>query len=314
MSKTSSKNKGLMNMSIPKYNIENYEDLFVIEGSAYDDSLEERMEKLRDKQVSKYRVKTIKSGEMLECEIYPITPGASGGKRSKKEKEIRLAQSNLNDKNAKKHLIRIVNTNFTKKDIWITLTYQDARLPADLQQAKKDMQNYIRRLKRHIKKHNLPELKYVYVTEYQDAEGKKKKRVHHHMIMNFADRDVAEELWNGGGRTQTRRLQPDDFGLEGLTRYITKEKSGSNQKRYTASRNLKQPKVTIADSKVTRRRAEKIATEENMAHELFEKLYAGYKFNDMEVKYSPYVAGAYIYVRMKQIEPKKERRRKRQDE
>jgi len=152
------------------------------------------------------------------------------------------------------------------------------------------------------------------VTEYQDAEGKKKKRVHHHMIMNFADRDVAEELWNGGGRTQTRRLQPDDFGLEGLTRYITKEKSGSNQKRYTASRNLKQPKVTIADSKVTRRRAEKIATEENMAHELFEKLYAGYKFNDMEVKYSPYVAGAYIYVRMKQIEPKKERRRKRQDE
>lgn len=300
-------------MTLPKYNVENYEDLFVINESNFTDSIEERIEKLRDKQVSKYRVKTIKSGEMLECEIYPIW-NAPAGKRAKKEKDIRQSQTNLNDKNTKKHLIRLVNTNFTKQDIWITLTYQNGHLPADIEQAKKDMQNYIRRLKRYIKKNELPELKYVYVTEYQDADNKKKKRVHHHMICNFADRDVAEELWNGGGRTQTRRLQPDDFGFEGLARYIAKDKSETTIKRYTPSRNLKQPKITVADSKVTRRRAEKIANEENMAHEVFEKLYAGYKFNDMEVKYSPYVSGAYIYVRMKQIEPKKQQRRRRQDE
>ena len=302
-------------MTLPKYNIENYEDYFVLDESNFTDTLEERIERLRDKQVSKYRVKTIRSGDMLECEIYPINAAPiNGGKRAKKEKDIRTAQSNLNDKNAKKHLIRLVNTNFTKKDIWITLTYENSRLPEDVEQAKKDMMNYIRRLKRHCKKHHFPDFKYVYVTEYQDADKKRNKRVHHHMICNFPDRDIAEELWNGGGRTQSRRLQPDDFGLEGLTRYITKEKHGNNQKRYTVSRNLKQPKITIADSKVTRRRAEKIATEENMAQELFEKLYAGYKFNDMEVKYSPYVAGAYIYVRMKQIEPKKQRRRTRPDE
>ncbi|MEK4425142.1 rolling circle replication-associated protein [Solibacillus sp. FSL K6-1523] len=301
-------------MKLPKYNVENYEDYFVIDESNFTDSVEERIEKLRDKQVSKYRVKTIRSGPMLECEIYPIQICSPGGKRSQKKKVIRQAQSNLNDKNAKKQLIRLVNTNFTKRDIWITLTYKDGRLPADLEQAKKDMQNYIRRLKRHIKKYDLPELKYVYVTEYQDADNKKEKRVHHHMICNFADRDIAEELWNGGGRTQTRRLQPDDFGLEGLARYIAKEKSESTIKRYTPSRNLQQPKITIADSKVTRRRAEKIATEENMAQEIFEKLYAGYSFKDMEVKYSNYVAGAYIYVRMKHIEPIKQRRGTKQDE
>lgn len=301
-------------MTLPKYNLENYEDYFVIEDESLKDSIEERIERLRDKNISKYRVKTIKSGPMLECEIYPIPHKSMNGKRAKKEKALRLAQSYLNDKNAKKHLVRLINTNFTKKDIWITLTYQDSRLPADLDQAKKDMTNYIRRLKRYAKKHNYPDIKYVYVTEYRDADSKKKKRVHHHMVINFPDRDVAEELWNGGGRTQTRRLQPDDFGFEGLARYIAKDKSETTIKRYTPSRNLKQPKITIADSKVTRRRAEKIATDENMAHETFEKLYPGYNYKDMQVKYSPYVSGAYIYVRMNQIEPKKERRRKRPDE
>lgn len=300
--------QGEIDMTLPKYTGENYEEIFSLDESSFTDNLQERIERLRDKQVSKYRVKTIRSGEMLECEIYPLWQ--TGGKRSGKKNDSRFSQSKLNEKNAKKHLIRLVNTNFTKKDIWITLTYQYNRLPADIQQAKKDMQNYIRRLKRHIKKKNLPDLKYVYVTEYQ-GEGGKSKRVHHHMITNFPDRDMAEELWNGGGRTQSRRLQPDDFGLEGLTRYITKEKSGDNQKRYTVSRNLKQPKITIADSKMTRRRAEKIATEENMAHEVFEKMYQHYKFNDMEVTYSPYHPGAYLYVRMKRIAPKKDNKKRR---
>lgn len=302
-------------MQLTTKNIEDYEDHFIIDESNFEDSLEERIEKLRDKNVSKYRVKTIRSGPMLEVEVYPIwREPVPGEKRAKRVRELRKAQSNLNDKNSKKYLVRLINTNFTKNDIWITLTYQDGRLPADIEQAKKDVTNYIRRLKRHIKKHNLPELKYVYVTEYRDADGKRKKRVHHHMVINFPDRDVAEELWNGGGRTQTRRLQPDDFGLEGLARYIAKDKSETTIKRYTPSRNLKQPTITVADSKITRRRAEKIATEENMAHETFEKLYPNYHFNDMQVRYSPYVSGAYIYVRMKRIAPKKERRRKRQDE
>lgn len=73
---------------------------------------------------------------------------------------------------------------------------------------------------------------------------------------------------------------------------------------------MKQPKVTIADSKMTRRRAEKIASEEVPAHEVFEKMYKGYAFNDIEVKYSDFVSGAYMYVRMKRISgPAKKKRR-----
>ena len=294
-------------MTSAQYRVEDYEDLFAIDNSAYEDSVEERIERLRDKQVSKYRVKTIKSGDMLEVEAYPLWLTARGG-RGKKNNKSRKAQCNLNDKNAVKHVIRLVNTNFTKEDMWATLTYSNGRLPADTEQAKKDMQNYIRRIKRYIKKYKLPELKYVYVTEYEDDEKKGKKRVHHHIIMNFSDRDVAEELWNGGGRTQTRRLQPNEFGLEGLTRYITKDKKST--KRYTPSRNLKKPKITIADSKMTRRSAEKIATEEVSAYEIFEKMYKGYQFNDIQVKYSQFVSGAYLYVRMKRIDSPTKRKRR----
>lgn len=301
--------RGVMDLTKLNNGLREIEELFTVDEKNLLDTVEEKIERLRDKNITKYRVKTIRSGEMLECEIYPLW-NAPKAKRKKKEKTERLAQSKLNDKNAKKHLIRLVNTNFTKEDIWITLTYQNGKLPSTFEDAKKNMQNYIRRLKRYIKKHKLPELKYIYVTEYQDASAKKKKRIHHHMILNFRDRDKAEELWNGGGRTQSRRLQPDEFGLEGLTRYITKDKNEDTMKRYTPSRNLTEPTITVADSKITRRKAEKIATNENDAQPLFEKLYPNYQFNDMQVKYSPYNSGAYIYVRMKQIAPKKPKRKR----
>ncbi|MGN4127990.1 hypothetical protein ACMGD3_23750 [Lysinibacillus sphaericus] len=262
--------------SLQQYRVEDYEDMYVIDSSAYGDSIEEHIERLRDKQISKYRVKTTWSGDMLEVEAYPIW-AIPEGKRGKKGSNSSKAQQNLNDKNTIKRVTRIVNTNFTENDIWATWTYANGRLPADPEQAKKDMQNFIRRLKRWLKKqkkYEKFELKYIYVTEFDNSEGKK-KRIHHHMVTNFPDRDVAEELWNDGGRVQTRRLKPDAFGLEGLVRYIMKDKKKNPTKRYTISRNMKQPKVSIADSKMTRRRAEKIATEEVSAQELFEKMYKG---------------------------------------
>lgn len=286
----------------PRYVIENYEEVYSIDNSTYEDSVEERIEKLRDKQVGKYRVKTIRSGDMLEVEAYPIWVVPVG--RGKRKGSSTKAQQNLNDKNTIKRVTRLTHANFTEEDMWATYTYSNAKLPADHEQAKKDMQNFIRRLKRWLKKQKKYsdfELKYIYVTEFSDGNGKK-TRIHHHMITNFPDRDVAEELWNGGGRKQTRRLQPDDFGLEGLVRYVLKDKKNNPTKRYTVSRNLKPPKVTIADSKMTRKRAERIAIEEICAQELFEKMYQGYKFNDIDIKFSDFTSGAYLYVRMKKID------------
>lgn len=277
------------------YSIKNYTDLYT---ENYEDTREEMIEALRDKDVKKYRVKTIKSGNMLECEIYPIWK-TSKTKRADKIKPSKKAQQNLNEKNTKKNIIRSINTNFTEEDMWATFTYDEECLPENDVLAKKDMQNYIRRLKRIIKKNNLEDLKYIYVTEYEDDPKKGKKRVHHHIVMNFKDRDIAEQTWDKGGRTHSRRLQPDDYGLEGLARYITKD--SNNSKRYTPSKNLTKPTITVADNKITKRRAEKLVKETNMANEIFEKLYHGYSFNDIEAKMSEFLTGAYVYVRMKKI-------------
>ena len=201
----------------------------------------------------------------------------------------------MNNKNAIKKLIRLLNTNFTNEDIWATFTYDDAHLPSTIKAAQRDMINYLRRLKTYVKKHNLEELKYVYVTEFNDDDSKK-IRVHHHIIMNFRDRDVAEKYWKGGARTQTKRLQPDEFGLEGLARYIAKDPKG--KKRYTVSKNLKQPIITIADSKMTRAKVIKLIEKKIDAKQFFTFAYKGYKFTDMQVAFSDYVSGAYLYVRM----------------
>jgi hypothetical protein len=271
------------------YTVNNYEDLFLERVS---DTREQQAAALKCKDIIKYKTKTIVSGPMLECEIYPIWRTSKKSIREKTRKESRKAQKNLNNKNTVKRVIRLINTNFNNNGIWGTFTYSNDKLPSSEEQARKDIQNYIRRLKRYIEREELESLKYIYVTEY--SEG---KRVHHHIVMNLNNRDIAEKLWKNGGRTQTRRLQPDDYGLEGMARYITKQKKDS--KRYACSRNLKQPKVYEAYSKFTKRRAEKLALDENGAKEVFEKMYKNYVFNDIDIKYSEFVSGCYIYARMR---------------
>ena len=271
-------------------------------------SIDDYLESLRDKGIGKYRCKTIVSGEMLEIEIYPLFKRPQVEK-SKPLNISRRAQMNLNDKNRRKRVMRLVNTNFGHKDIWLTFTYNPENVPEDKELAYNDIKNYIRRLQRHIKKSSLEDLKYIYTTEWVKNELTGKLHAHHHVIMNFRDRDKAESLWNKAGRTQARRLQPDDYGLNGLASYIAKEetKEGNRKgsKRYGCSLNLKKPDEYIADTKIKKRDVIKLAENQNEGQDFFEDLYSSYfsksyKFLDMTIKGSNYHAGAYIYVQMKQ--------------
>jgi hypothetical protein len=250
--------------------------------------------KLRPGHIANYRVKTIQAGNMLECEIFPIwnTRGESTN-AVKAIRKSRAAVMAANERNARKKLIRKINANFTEKDLHMTLTYKGEQPGPE--QARKDMQNYIRRIKAYRKANGLSEIKYVYVVE--DMEGTRKKRIHHHLVMSGMDRDTAEELW-AKGRANALKLQPDEYGLEGLARYIIKNPQGS--KRWCTSKNLVDPIVKVSDKRISKRRVELIARDmEQNAKEIFEKLYPDYCFNDCEVKRSEYVSGAYIYTRMR---------------
>ena len=64
------------------------------------------LEILGSRQIPGYRVKTIRSGQMLECEIYPLWNTRQAAGRAKKCRSSRKAQENLNDKNARKWMVR----------------------------------------------------------------------------------------------------------------------------------------------------------------------------------------------------------------
>jgi hypothetical protein len=262
-----------------------------------EETVEEKIERLR--RSFKYGIvcRTTISGEMLESEIYPCY-SKKDIPRKGKEKETREAQKKLNDKNAIKRITRLVHNNFKfNKDLALTLSYNDYYLPTEVQ-ARKDVINYIRRVKRVRKKLGLTDLKYIYVIGCeQEGKQSKKVRIHHHLIINDMDRDLLENLWNKG-RCQTKRLQPDDYGVEGLARYMANQNKGS--KRWYASRNLKEPKVYKSYTKLSRRKMEQLALIPADWEKTFEKLYKDkYKYSGCERYESSITGGVYLYCRMR---------------
>jgi len=112
------------------------------------------------------------------------------GKRVKKKNITPEAQKKQNEKQAEAMLRMLIDNNFTTNDCYLTLTYKEQ--PATWEDAKKDIKNFIRRLKRRYKKLG-KELKYLYI-----AEGK--RRIHFHLIVNNAElySDELNELWPHG--------------------------------------------------------------------------------------------------------------------
>lgn len=188
-----------------------------------------------------YMEKRIISGRYMEIVRYSISDKGKKPPRGAKEKLSSEAQMNLNYKNACKTLTRLINTNFTEKDLFITLTYKNKNQITE-SQAKKALENYIRRVKAHRKKNGLPDLKYITVTEIDKKNG-----IHHHVLFNNMSLDDIEKIW-GLGRIKTSRLEPDENGYAALANYFLKQKGkdrgkSKNTKRWNQSKNLAQPEI-----------------------------------------------------------------------
>lgn len=243
-----------------------------------------------------YRTKKIISGKFLEVEMYPTFTGLKSP-RSKNIKKSSKKQKNLNDKNAKKKIIRLIHTNFSEGDLMITLSYKDKNRPHSEEQARKDIDNYLRRIKRYRQKNNLEELKYIAVIEYREEQEGKKIRIHHHLIMNSMNRDEAEKIW-GKGYANTMRLEEDENGLEGITRYIIKDPKG--KKRVKQSRNLKQPIEKVKDNEFTKRTINKFIKDVDR-QDYFERKYKKYQYIDSNV-YVNEISGVSVTVKMRKLE------------
>lgn len=275
------------------------------------------------------REKRIYCGEeYLEVDIVPVTnmPEVGKGKKGKSSQ----AQKNLNDKRSKRRFVQIANTNFGAGDLHISATYNEEHLPITLEEAEKNVHNYLDRVKRRMKRVTGQDLKYMLVTEYtpEEEEGQqltlegmedkqtRAVRIHHHIIINGGlSRDDLELMWSATrinwkkaqndpeyrksvdylGFVNCDRLQPNENGIEGLVNYINKRKKGC--KKWSTSMNLKKPKEKKNDHKYSFRKLRTLAqTPEDK--EIWRKQYKGYEPTKIDFQYNEYT-GWSVYLRLR---------------
>ena len=242
-----------------------------------------------------YATKTVRAGPIMDVEVYPEFTRLPAG--MPKLPRSSAAQRNLNEINSRKACERKINANFTTRDLWITLSYAEALKPGTMAAAMKNVQNWIGRVNYRRKKQGLDLARYVYVTEWE-KDGRK-VRVHHHVVM---DGDVPGEellkIWGMGRRSQARRLEYDENGLTGISKYITKAAPMSG-KRWCASKNLIEPKERKNHRTFRRRRVERMALRPGTVQEEMERAYPGYWLTQSKVRHNRVNGLFYVTAKMR---------------
>lgn len=244
-----------------------------------------------------YRTRTIKAGTRLEAEVYPIYGrGMEQTARREKLNITRERQAQLNTRRSKRKLVLLMENNFSyDRDVHVTLTYAGAE--PTLERCRKDVRNFLLRVKRLREKRGLEDLKYIYAIGHDAGQ-----RIHVHMVTNGGiGRDELETMW-GKGYANTIRLQKQGGGLQGMANYLFRqnEKARDNGERqgfhmWSGSRNLKPPKEHTSDTKLSNRKVKKAALNFGAdGKAILEKTYPGYTLESWQVMYSDVVDGVYI--------------------
>ena len=281
-------------------------------------------------QVGGQRTRTIRAGDTIEVESFPLVRiGAIAVEEAGKRKRQRECQENLNRENAKKKIRRLTEHNFTPEDYFGTLTWdyglidrftmseddagalwREYGLPECEEDAMRALNNYYRRVKTLMRQrgHDSSEFMHIYVREITHRNKGGFDHYHFHVIIHAPGVTAAEleEKWSFGF-ARVNRLSWADEGPARLATYLTKQHTteelvdGKRNRRWGHSKNLIEPPVKVSDRKISRRRAMMIAAD--VQHDgvaIFEALYPGYKCVETpRVRYSDFVAGAYIYARLR---------------
>ena len=183
-----------------------------MDGKLLEMVLEEKPEDMPEKPagdpVLYQKTRTVRAGNLVEVECYPVYVG-SYRRAIEKATPTSKAQKEVNDRNARKRFERLAEENFrTGIDYALSLTYDEA--PDDQKTCDRHLRNYLDRVNRARKKAGLPKAKCIGVIEYG-----KKGRLHHHLLIEGGmHRDKMEDmrgdgLANGDG---TKRRQGGDVG------------------------------------------------------------------------------------------------------
>lgn len=200
-----------------------------------------------------YTEKKIIIGDIMEVMRYHSTKGGSV-QRGEKEKESTPAQKKANEIRTGNELWRVIYINFDGQqgDQFNTFTFAE---DIGEEAARKEWRNFIKRVRRYVKKNGLPELKYVYTLEKQG-------RWHIHAVMSGMPLEDLVKLWGRGRVTSSILDKTNDY--KDLAAYITKntqqegeeEEAGGepegkrkNKRSWSGSLNLQRPIVTVKEIK-----------------------------------------------------------------
>ncbi len=121
-----------------------------------------------------------------------------------------------NMKNQIEQFFMLLNTNFTDKSFYVTLTYDQSNSPETVEEAKRIIENYIRRIKKRQQRISEETIKYIFGTQTS------KKRVHHHIVLSCAlSKDEIEQLWKMG-LINCEWISPQNVDMQKLAEYFVK--------------------------------------------------------------------------------------------
>ena len=189
--------------------------------------------------------------------IYRLPKSNKFTKRTKLNKKTNNQQKKLNNRNAQIKLMSLIANNFSKKDLFITLTYDDKHyVKKDIE---KNLKNLLKTLRRLYKKYNLI-LKYICITESIES------RYHHHLLLSNIPPNIFPELtkkW-GCGYMDIRHFNGAIEDIERISKYFLKKNKTDNllkdlnpfskecernyyAHRWLESKNLIKPTIEIED-------------------------------------------------------------------
>lgn len=167
--------------------------------------------------------KIIQAGALVLEAIYPRgsahdSPRTRAGKRQLSS----AAQQRMNRKHSYQKLELMLAANFRPGDLMITLTYDDAHLPAKRTTAVNRLKIFRAALSASRRERRLGDMVMIFNTEDAFGEG----RFHHHLVVNNVGEDFEDlrRLWPWGENIEIRRLKLDsEHSYESLARYLCKE-------------------------------------------------------------------------------------------
>ena len=214
-------------------------------------------------------VRTYEAGAVGEKTKFWV-PGERPSKSGRREKQ-EIKKQEQNEQSAEKSMARLLNANFRQGDLLLGLDYSEEGLERILSWAREqglnmdgseeermdnlrlaaehELRLVLRRVKRELAKAGIA-LRYVAVTSDMDGDTGETVRVHHHLVVDQAVRDVFVEKWAGLGGVDWKPLSPQ-MDYTPLASYLIRQvRRVPDHKKYISSRNLLrvEPKDRIAMS------------------------------------------------------------------